>query len=248
MAELSRQPARRPVVRAVLSGLVLLAALAVLLSLGTWQMQRLAWKEQLLADIAERRAEASVPLSAIEAVKAGGTDIEYRPVTVTGTFENDRERHFLATHEGQSGYHVYTPLRLADGRFVFVNRGFVPYDRKEPATRPDGQLAGEQTVTGLARQRLEGKPSSLVPDNDLTKNVFYWKDLDAMAASVGIVPEALVPFFVDADATPNPAGYPIGGVTQFELPNNHLQYALTWYGLALALVAVSGVYAWRSRR
>lgn len=247
MAEPVRQPGRRPL-RAVLSGLVLLAALAVLLSLGTWQMQRLAWKERLLADIAERRTEAAVPLSAIEAMKAGGADIEYRPVTVTGTFENDRERHFLATYAGRSGYHVYTPLRLADGRAVFVNRGFVPYDLKEPATRPDGQAAGERTVTGLARDRLAGKPSSLVPDNDLAKNVFYWKDLDAMAASAGIAPETLVPFFVDADATPNPGGFPVGGVTQFELPNNHLQYALTWYGLALALVGVAGLYAWRSRR
>ncbi len=247
VAELSQQPGRGPV-RAVFAGLALLLTLAVLVALGTWQMQRLAWKEQLLAEIAERRTEAPVTLPALEAMKASGGDIEYRPVTLSGTFDHARERHFLATWNGQSGYHVYTPLRLADGRFVLVNRGFVPYERKDAQSRPEGQVAGERTITGLARDRLSEKPSSLVPDNDTAKNVFYWKDLDAMAASAGIAPEARLGFFVDADPTPNPGGLPIGGVTQFDLPNNHLQYALTWYGLAVALVGVSGFYLWRSRR
>ena len=75
-----------------------------------------------------------------------------------------------------------------------------------------------------------------MPDNDPAKNIFFWKDLDAMAASAGLPRRATVlPFFVDADATPNPGGLPIGGVTTIDLPNNHLQYALTWYGLAAAL-------------
>lgn len=92
------------------------------------------------------------------------------------------------------------------------------------------------------------KPSSLVPDNDIAKNIFYWKDLDAMAGAARIPTDRVVSFFVDADASANPGGLPIGGVTQFDLPNNHLQYALTWYGLAVALVAVSGVYLYRRRR
>lgn len=238
---------RRPA-RVVLAGVAWLAALAILLSLGTWQMQRLAWKEKLLADIAERRTQAPAALATIEEMARAGGDVEYRPLTVTGTFDHGRERHFLATFNGQSGYNVYTPLHLDDGRYIFVNRGFVPFDKKEPATRPEGQIAGQHTVTGLARGKLDGKPSSLIPDNDLAKNVFYWKDLNAMAASVGIAPADLVPFFIDADAAPNPGGLPVGGVTQFDQPNNHLQYALTWYGLALALLTVSGVYIWRSRR
>lgn len=105
--------------------------------------------------------------------------------------------------------------------------------------RKQGQLTGEQTVTGLARARLAEKPSSIVPDNDIAKNIFYWKDLDAMASSTGIAADRLVPFFVDAGDAPNPKGLPIGGVTQFDLPNNHLQYAVTWYGLAAALVGVA---------
>lgn len=238
---------RRSGGRAWLAGALVLVALAVLVLLGTWQVQRLHWKEALLADMAERRDAAPAALAAIEAMAAGGEDIEYRPVTVAGSFAHDRERHFFATWQGRTGYYVYTPLELADGRFLFVNRGFVPFEKKEAETRSDGQPAGVRTVTGLARARLAEKPSSLVPDNDLGKNIFYWKDLDAMAASTGIAPDKLVPFFVDADATPNPGGLPVGGVTQFDLPNNHLQYAVTWYGLALALMFVSGFYALRRR-
>ena len=226
----------------VLTGIAFFIALAILLSLGTWQVQRLHWKEKLLADIAERRVAAPVALADIEAMAAKGEDIEYRPVTVTGVFANNRERHFFATWNGQTGYYVYTPLQLADGRFVFVNRGFVPFEAKEPEMRKQGQLTGAQTVTGLARARLAEKPSSIVPDNDVAKNIFYWKDLDVMAASTGIAADRLVPFFVDAGDARNPKGLPIGGVTQFDLPNNHLQYAVTWYGLAAALVGV-GLYA-----
>jgi surfeit locus 1 family protein len=225
--------------KAILAGIAFLIALGILLSLGTWQLQRLHWKEALLADMAERRVATPVSLADIEALAAKGADIEYRPVTVTGVFANNRERHFFATWRGQTGYYVYTPLQLADGRFLFVNRGFVPFEAKEPEMRKQGQLTGAQTVTGLARARLVEKPSSIVPDNDLAKNIFYWKDLGVMASSVDIPAEKLVPFFVDAGEALNPKGLPIGAVTQFDLPNNHLQYAVTWYGLAAALVGVA---------
>lgn len=224
--------------KAILTGAAFLVALATLLALGTWQAQRLYWKEHLLADMAARRIAAPVSLAEIEAMAARGEDIDYRPVSVSGVFANNRERHFFATWRGQTGYHVYTPLQLSDGRFLFVNRGFTPFESKEPEMRKQGQLTGVQNVTGLARARLAERPSSIVPDNDLSKNIFYWKDLDAMASSTDIPADRLVPFFVDAGDAPNPKGLPIGAVTQFDLPNNHLQYAVTWYGLAVALVGV----------
>lgn len=231
-----------------IAGIVLvLIALAVLLSLGTWQMQRLAWKEGLLAAIAERRAAPPAGLAAIEALARAGGDVDYRTVRVTGTYINNKERHFFATYEGRTGYYVYTPLELADGRAVLVNRGFVSFERKEPEMRKQGQLTGEQTVTGLARAKLTEKPSWAVPDNDVAKNIFYWKDLDVMALSAGLDPAKVMPFFIDADATPNPGGMPIGGVTQFDLPNSHLQYAMTWYGLAAALVVISGIFIFRRK-
>lgn len=231
---------------AVVGGGVLLV---ILLGLGTWQVQRLHWKEGLLARIDERIHSEPVDLAAIQARAAEGGDIEYRPVTVEGTYRHASERHFLATWQGKSGFNVYTPLRLEDGRWLFVNRGFVPYDRKDPATRPEGQVEGPVSVTGLARRAPKEKPSFIVPENDPAGNVFYWKDLDAMAASAGLPEDArIVPLFVDADDASNLGGLPVGGVTLINLPNSHLQYAVTWYGLAAALVVILFLRLWRERK
>jgi len=231
-----RPPSRA---RKITTAVLVLLALAILLSLGTWQVERLHWKEGLLADMAERRATAPAPLADIEVLAAQGEDIEYRRITVTGAFDHGKERHFFATFQGQTGFYVYTPMTLADGRVLFVNRGFVPYESKDPAKRQAGEVPGVRTLTGYARERLAEKPSSMVPDNDLAKNIFYWKDLDAMISTTGLDKARVVPFFVDVDASvSNPGGWPKGGVTQFDLPNSHLQYAVTWYGLAAALVAV----------
>lgn len=227
---------------------LVLLALAILLGLGTWQVKRLYWKEALLADIEERRNAASATVAEIEAIAKSGGDIEYRKVSLSGTFDHARERHFFATHQGRTGYYIYTPLRLADGRVLFVNRGFVPFEMKDPAKRSEGQVTGEVTITGLARAPLVAKPSSLLPDNDIAKNIFYWKDLAAMASSADIPPDRLVKLFVDADAAPNPGGWPQGGVTLIDLPNNHLQYAITWYGLAAALVIVAGFAYFRNHK
>ncbi|MEP9397089.1 SURF1 family protein [Mesorhizobium sp. KR2-14] len=238
-----KAPARWP---ALVLGAI---GLVVLLGLGTWQVQRLQWKEGLIATIAERVHLPPLPLAEAEAKFASTGDIDYWPVTVSGEFQHHGERHFFATHDGRSGFFVYTPLLLADGRYVFVNRGFVPYEMKDAATRPEGQVTGTVTVNGLARNPLAEKPSALIPDNDTAKNIFYWKDLGAMTATAALPPQAKVlPFFIDADKAPNPGGMPIGGVTIIDLPNNHLQYAVTWYGLAAALAGVLGAWLWRSRR
>jgi surfeit locus 1 family protein len=211
----------------------------ILLALGTWQVQRLYWKEGLLQTIDQRTHSAPVPLAEVEKRFAATGDVDYTPVTMTGAFLHKGERHFLATWQGQSGFDVFTPLQLDDGRFVLINRGFVPYDFKDPAKRPQGQVTGKVTVTGLARNPLAAKPSMMLPDNDLRENIFYWKDRDAMASSAGLpAGAALVPIFIDANATPNPGGLPAGGVTVIDLPNSHLQYAITWYGLAAALAGV----------
>ncbi|MCV0395679.1 MAG: SURF1 family protein [Rhizobiaceae bacterium] len=226
-----------------------LTALAVLLALGTWQVRRLAWKEDLLSSIESRIASDPVPLARIEAMASAGEDVDYRPTIVEGRFVHEGERHMLATHQGMSGWYVYTPLELADGRYLLVNRGFVTYHFKNREYRPVGLVQGEVTVVGLARSRLEGKPSFMVPDNDPAQNVFYWKDLSAMAATSGVgTADDYLPFFVDADDTRNPGGLPIGGVTIVSLPNNHLQYAVTWYGLAAVLVVVMAVWLIRGRK
>lgn len=231
--------------------LVILCAtpvLAALLWLGTWQVQRLAWKEDLLATIDARLASQPAPVAEIAQIAAAGGDIRYRPVEVSGTFDHNAEQHFFATHKGASGYFVYTPLERAEGGLVLINRGFVPFDLKERASRPESAIAGEVTVTGLARERLTEKPSFIVPDNDPAANIHYWKDWQLMVAQAGLAPVDVLPFFIDADATPNPGGLPVGGVTRIDLPNNHLQYAITWYGLALTLIVVVGAFVWRRTR
>lgn len=232
---------------------VLAAAFAVLVGLGTWQVQRLHWKEDLLATIASRVEQRPVSVGEVRtrATQPGG--LEYTPVTARGSFLHDREMFFFATHGGQSGWFVYTPLALApdedraSGETVIVNRGFVPYDRRDPAARPGSQPEGEVTVTGLAREAPDGKPGFIVPDNNPAERTFYWKDWAAMAAAAGLEAGATVPFFIDAGPASEPGGLPIGGVTIVDMPNNHLQYAVTWYGLAAALVAVAGAWFWRRR-
>lgn len=232
----------------VATGVVVVLALAILLSLGTWQVQRLHWKEGLLAQISERRQAGPVVLSQIAEKERAGEDEEYARVEIEGVFDHSRERHFFATHQGRSGFYIYTPMTLSGGKILFANRGFVPYEMKSVVTRMAGQVEGPVSLTGYFRNRLSAKPSWLVPDNDPAKNIFYWKDLDAMAATVGLDPQKVLPFFVDVDdAVKNPGGFPQGGVTQFELSNNHLQYAVTWYGLALALALVAGVMVFKRK-
>lgn len=226
-----------------------LVALAVLLVLGTWQVQRLSWKENLVATINSRIEAEPLGLTEIEAQWATTGDVDYWPVTLGGEFQHEGERHFFATHNGQSGYYIYTPFHLDDGRYVLVNRGFVPFELKDPAKRAEGQVDGWQTIVGLARNPLDGKPSAILPDNDPEKNVFYWKDLGVMAQTSGVgEPRQYLGFFVDANDAPNPDGLPVGGVTIIDMPNNHLQYAVTWYGLALALIGVMVAWVLRQRK
>ena len=241
-AQSSHRPRRHGLV-----SVLALAVFAVLIALGTWQVQRLAWKEALIETIAERIASPPRPLSEIEALAAAQAgDVEYWPVEATGTFRHEAESHFFATWQGQSGFFVYTPLELADGRFVFVNRGFVPFDRKDPAMRSEGQIAGPTNIDGLARDTLAEKPSAIVPDNDPGKNIFYWKDIAAMTARAGLAPETdVLPFFIDIGENAVPGGLPVGGVTIVDLPNNHLGYAVTWFGLAAALLGVFVMLIWR---
>jgi len=125
---------------------------------------------------------------------------------------------------------VLTPLRTTDGNVVLVNRGFVPPERREPATRRDADT-GAVTVTGLLR--MTEPKGAFLRTNDPSANRWYSRDVAAIAAARGLAPVA--PFFIDADATLNPGGYPIGGLTVITFANNHLIYALTWFALAFML-------------
>ena len=222
--------------------------IALLCALGAWQVQRLHWKETLLATIDNRiHAEPEAP-ERIGQRLAAGEDIEYRPATAAGRFLHENERHFLATWGGQSGWNVYTPLLSEDGRTaLFVNRGFVPYDLKDPARRTRGLTEGSTVVTGLARTALAQKPS-LVPANDTGRNQFFWRSLPEMSVGLKLPPGArLLPFILDQGPGRADGGWPVGGTTIIDLPNNHLQYAITWFSLALVLAVMLGHWILRGR-
>jgi surfeit locus 1 family protein len=245
-AQAEPRSSRLSLAAALVAGLV---AFAILIMLGTWQVQRMHWKEGLLATIEARVHAEPKPLDAVLSSGPAVADLEYTPVALEGTFVHAAERHFFATWNGASGFFVYTPLLRPQGDYVFVNRGFVPYDLKDAARRPQSLVDGPVAITGLLRAPLVEKPSAILPDNDPGKNLFYWKDIRAMAASAGLPADAaILGVFVDADDTPNEGGLPVGGVTIVDLPNNHLQYVVTWYGLAAALAAVLGAWLWRNFR
>lgn len=222
-----------------------LAALVVLIGLGTWQMQRRAWKEGLLDAIAQRVTATPVPLDAAARRWAAGEDLEYLRVTARGRFQHDKERLLYAPGKEGPGFHVFTPLETADGRTLFVNRGFVPDAVKDPAARAAGQPQGEVEVTGLLRG--PGEQGWFMPANEPTRNLWFWRDLDGMAASVlGRDRARVLPFFLDEqsrDSARQPGTWPRPGVTRLDLPNRHLEYALTWYGLAGTLIAVYLAFA-----
>ena len=208
----------------------------VCLGLGAWQVQRLYWKEGLIA--ARAAAVEASPVAPPDSAEAAST-MEFRHVADEGVLLNDKELFVGATAEsGTIGYHVLTPLREADGRIVFVNRGYIPAEMKDRTKRAAGEPAGPVRVNGLLRLPPGGKPNWFLPDNRPDLNYWFWVDLPAMAQADGFEPTQVAPFYIDADATPNPGGWPKGGVTRLALPNDHLQYAITWFGLAIAMAVI----------
>lgn len=210
----------------------------ILIALGIWQVERLHWKEGLIAqrDAAIAAAPVAPPQTLAEA-RAG----QFRHVAAEGAFRNDKELFLAASSEGGgSGYQVLTPLKMNDGRTLFVNRGFIPLELKDRARREAGEPSGTVHIVGLLRVPPAEKPSFFLPDNRPDLNLWFWVDLPAMARAAGIADPA--PFYIDADKTANPGGWPKGGVTLLELPNDHLQYAITWFSLAIALIVIYVLY------
>jgi surfeit locus 1 family protein len=210
-------------------------AMLLLLALGSWQIQRLYWKRELIEQRQAAVSAAPVAVRSLEDAK----EMEFRHVTDEGVFLHDKEIFLGATSEvGRQGYQILTPLLEPGGRMVFVNRGFIPAELKDPAGRAAGQLAGTVRVQGLLRLPPAGRPAWFLPDNRPDLNYWFWVDLPAMSAADKLEPDRVASFYIDADASPNPGGWPKGGVTRLALPNDHLQYAITWFSLAVALMVI----------
>lgn len=227
--------------RPLLIGLALLAA-AGFLALGIWQVERRAWKLDLIARVEARIHAQPAPIP--DPAQWASLDTraeEYRRVRMRGVFLHDRETLVQALTERGAGFWVLTPFRTAQG-ILLVNRGFVPPERRVPATRPAGQIEGQVTVTGLLRATEPG--GGFLRANDPAAGRWYSRDVAAIARARGLGGAA--PFFVDADASPNPGGYPVGGLTVVRFRNSHLVYALTWFALA-AMSAAAAIFLLRSR-
>lgn len=240
----SEAPRPRSTAALVLLGVAALAVFLGLLALGVWQVERRAWKLDLIARVDQRvTAEPVAPPGPAGWAGVTADRDEYRHVRVSGRFLNDREAQVVASTVKGSGYWVMTPLQTADGTVILVNRGFVPTENRDPATRAAGQAEGPVTVTGLLR--ISEPKGGFLRSNAPAEERWYSRDVAAIAAARGLTNVA--PYFIDADATPNPGGLPIGGLTVIAFPNSHLVYAVTWFGLA-ALLAFGVGYAVRSER
>jgi surfeit locus 1 family protein len=208
-------------------------AVLMMLGLGTWQLDRLAWKTALI-DSFESRVSAQ-PVSPPAVVE----DMEvwrFRHVQATGHFLNDKELHLTGRpYEGTAGFHVITPFVTDDGLTVLVNRGWVPSDRRRPETRPGSVLDGTVTVNGIVLEA--GRKGYFVPENEPGREIWFTVEPEQMAAHLGIGPVAS--YYIDVLRPPGrPTSLPIGAMASIQVRNEHLQYAVTWFLLAGTLLVI----------
>lgn len=223
---------------------------AILIGLGIWQLQRKVWKEGLIASLTEQLAAPPValPLPATWPSLDRARD-EYRRVKFNATFDNAKEALVYGAASAfrpdvsGPGYWILTPARLADGSLLIVNRGFVPEDRKDPQSRLDGQISGPTEIIGS--MRWPDEHHWFTPNDDTANNLWFSRDPQSIATAKGL--GAVAPFYIEQAAPVPPGGLPQPGKLVVKLPDNHLQYAITWFGLAIVLVVMFITWALSSR-
>ncbi|MEO9773823.1 SURF1 family protein [Roseibium sp.] len=242
------EPAMGPIRKLLLPFAVAVVALIVLLKLGFWQLDRLAWKETLIVQVEEGIAKTPVAAPAPAGWQRLDEADDYRHVAVSGTFLPGTAFYYTALSDPAGpfegpGVMAYAPFKTAEGWIVLVNRGFLPQGlpddlRAQALQVPEGQMR----LTGLLR--LSEVPNWTTPAPGLDDNIWFARDTRAMGAVLGLDPGALPPYSIDLDAafTP-PGGLPQAGETIVSFKNDHLGYALTWFGLAATLVGVFLTYA-----
>ncbi len=231
--------------RLIVPGIFTAISLAILISLGMWQLQRKTWKEGLIATLEAQMAASSAPLAPSSQWSDMTRDnSEFRRVTLRVDFVAEAKPVYLYTGASalradvkQPGYFVFVPAKLPDGGTVVVNRGYVPVDRK---TEPE---AGAIEITGYVR--WPETPGLFVAEHDAAGDIWFVRDPAAMAKLRGW--GAVAPFYIDQQAPVPPGGYPKPGPLTVRLKNDHLGYAVTWFGLAASLVAVFLGWAIRER-
>jgi surfeit locus 1 family protein len=209
----------------------------ILCSLGTWQVFRLAEKTKMIAALDARMQAAPIPLAQALERHAKGEDIEYLKVTTEGRSDPAHALHKITSLEGKPGWEIIMPFASTDGIFVLVDAG----------ATSDFQIAtvsaNNETITGVIRVHHKGR-GFFDNDNDEAGNTWYWWDLPAMQAAAGAPADAkIAPFILQKLPTDENTTPPFAQKPKVELSNNHLGYAITWFGLALALLGVSGFFA-----
>lgn len=236
-------------------GLLIPAALlfAVLIALGSWQIQRRTWKEGVIAALNERLAAlpSVLPAPSVWPSLDQASD-EYRRVTFSAEFDHGREALVYAAPSALRpdasgpGYWIFTPARLAGGGVVIVNRGFVPLAHREGVARAPGQVAGRLEIVGALR--WPERRTWFSPSDDPNGNLWFTRDPRAIAAAKGLGKGlgSVAPFYVEQEGPAPPGGLPRPGKIVANLRNEHLQYAFTWFGLAVVLLVAFGVWAFNS--
>lgn len=222
--------------------LITIPSITILLALGTWQYIRLIEKETFI-DYVETRLKATPnPLpTQIENPK----ELEYKRVSLSGEFLHEQEFHlYMGTDaiRSQPGYQLITPLRRYDsGQLVLVNRGWIPAAMKDPETRHQYK---EYLIENEGNQfegivQLSETPNRFTPKNDSEKNLWFYIDINAMAKTLD---EPIQPVLVSRTGTPNKLQYPSPNPAKIKIRNDHLEYAITWYSLAVALIIIFLLY------
>ena len=205
----------------------------ILCGLGAWQLERLQWKLALIATVNGHMKAQPATLAQITAMPAD--EAQYRHVTLHGRLDNAKEAYVFTTDaSGAPVYHVLTPILTDDGKTLMVDRGAVPKEKLDPVTRPAGNIAGETEMTGV--WRVPDAPGLFTPPPDLAHRIWYARDLAGIAKADQVTLSDSV--VIEADARPNPGGWPKGGQTVVSFRNEHLSYAITWFGLAIMLLGV----------
>jgi surfeit locus 1 family protein len=227
-----------------------LAAFLTFIGLGTWQIQRKAWKEALIATLEQRLSAAPVDLPPREGW--GGLDPakdEFRRVKFSAAFVPSAEAlvyagsSALRSDVSGPGYWVLAPARLPAGGLVVINRGFVPEGRQDPATRSGGEIAGNVELVGV--MRWPEPRGTFSPKDQPERNLWFVRDPVAIASAKGW--GVVGPFFIELESPQPPGGLPRAGALKVSLRNEHLQYAITWYGLAVVVVVMFAFW-FRARR
>ncbi len=224
--------------------IVTLPAFLVLISLGSWQLQRLQWKNDIISNFEARSAAEAI---AVPEANAELDVLEFSSLALEGEYLHDKETFLTGrTYEGNAGFHVVTPFLLDDGRTILINRGWVSEDYRDPAKRAFSQIDGKTSVAGILRR--PGVRGYFVPENEPENGFWFTLVPRQINQHLDLGDAAIEQFYADAVRTSDIVTLPIAAKTKLNLRNAHLSYAMTWYGIAIALVGVYLAFHYQAGR